>query len=60
MEIDFEKIEKTRKQRVEEINSAVENEDYEKLKEISKKMDELLARDGIKPIKLIREDKDGK
>lgn len=60
MEIDFEKIEKTRKQRVEEINLAVQNEDYAKLKEISKKMDELLAKDGIKPIKLIREDKDGK
>lgn len=57
MEIDFEKIEKTRKQRAEEINSAVENGDYDKLKEISKKMDELLAKDGIKPVKFTKEGK---
>lgn len=60
MEIDFKKIEITRKQRAEEIGSAVENKDYAKLKEISEKMDEVLAQNGIKPIKIASEDKDGK
>lgn len=60
MEIDFEKIEQTRKQRAAEIGSAVENEDYAKLKEISEKMDKILAQNGIKPIKITSEGKDGK
>lgn len=56
MDINWNEIEKNRQKRAGEINSLVENEDYEKLDEISKKMDKILEENGVKVIKSCKKD----
>lgn len=56
MDINWNEIEKNRQKRAREINSLVENEDYEKLDEISRKMDKILEENGVKVIKSCKKD----
>ena len=56
MDIKWDEIEKTRRKREQEINSLIENEDFEKLDQISEKMDKILKENGIEVIKLDKKD----
>ena len=56
MDINLEQIKKTQQKRAKEINSLLENEDFEKLDEISRKMDKILEENGVKVIKPNKKD----